>query len=81
MAKERKKNETTLEDWLLNFERQVGTGVIVSLLIENGRVEFVSCVDRKRYLEPEKDDGTDDDGGIQLQRRKPDLRLLNNYIG
>lgn len=81
MAKKRKKTEkTTLESWLLTFEQHVGKGVVVSLLVENGKFSFVSCVDRKRYLSDDKED--DEEAGIRLKSGKqlPMLKVAQDYI-
>lgn len=57
MAKRNKKNQKVdLKEWLLGFEKQIGKPVIVSLLIEKGEYEFISCVRKKVYLGEEDDD-------------------------
>lgn len=82
MAKIRKKTQEALEEWLLGFERHVGRGVVVSLLVEKGKVGFVSCVDRRRYLSDETD--VDSEEGISLHNKKnkvPALKIAGSYIG
>lgn len=87
MAKTTKKDKEDLKEWLLDFEKKIGKGIVVSLLIEDGNVRFVSCVDKKRYLGKEDDFESDEDEEpkIDFERRKKDVRthLLKHkdYIG
>jgi len=70
MAERNKKDETDYETWLLNFEKQVGKPVVVSLLIERGKVEFINCVNRK-HCSFAGDDGSDAESpDIDLEEAK-----------
>lgn len=85
MGKARKETKEALEDWLLEFEEHIGRGVVVSLLVEKGKVSFVSCVDRKRYLSSEEEED-DDESGICLRGKKSIKKLVatklaQHYIG
>ena len=68
MAERNKKDETDFETWLLNFEKQVGRPVVVSLLIERGKVEFINCVNRKHCSFA--GDGSDDAPDVVLEEAK-----------
>jgi len=46
-----KKDKQDFEAWLLNFERQAGRPVVVSLLIEDKDISFVACFRKKVYEE------------------------------
>jgi len=79
MDQERKKTIKNYEAWLLSFERLAGKPVVVSLLVDKGRIEFVTCLDRKRYLDLIDDEG--DDPSVELVALKHKDLNLKNYIG
>lgn len=81
-TKEVKKNN--IETWLLSFEKHIGRSVVVSLLIENNKIEFVSCVDKNRYLNGMSDD--EEEGSKSLLKSKkpkvevPAMKVAQSYI-
>lgn len=87
MEKRTKKNKETLKEWLLSFEDKVGGGLVISLLVDEGNIEFISAVARNRYLgEPPKDQTEELD--LDIHDRKKGLRHyaisskdLKRYIG
>lgn len=61
MAERNQETKTDFETWLLNFEKQAGRPVVVSLMIENGHVDFMSCVNKKQFsMEWSPDDDSPD---------------------
>lgn len=50
MAKRVKEDKTDIETWLLSFEKLAGRPVVVSLLIEDGDIDFVSAIRKKTYM-------------------------------
>jgi len=83
MEKATKKNKEDIKRWLLSFEKRIGGSVVVSLLIQDGSVSFISCVSKRRYL-GEADD--DEDPSIDLSevlKGKGSKYAMNvkDYIG
>ena len=84
MAKTIKKSKEDLKQWLLDFEAKVGKGVVVSLLIEDGAIEFISVVDRSRYLGEEHDSEAEEPSiDLKEAKKKVEPYALNvkSYIG
>jgi hypothetical protein len=84
MAKTIKKSAEDLKQWLLDFEAKVGKGVVVSLLIEDGNIDFISVVDRSRYLGIDNDsEGEEPSIDLKESKKKVEPYALNvkNYIG
>lgn len=83
MAKKDKKNDKTYE-WLLKFEKMAKTPVVVSLLIERGRVVFRASVEKKAFLGLDVDEEDEGDGGGHSEL-PPKPRLTSktgaHYIG
>lgn len=84
MAKENKKNQQDFKAWLLKFEKQIGRGVVVSLLIDKGKIDFLSCVDSKRYLQDLSGD-EEEYPSINLKDKIENLNTMDldykDYIG
>jgi hypothetical protein len=47
--------------WLLNFEEMAGQPIIISLLVDHGKIELQSLFTKKRYLEDFAIDNNDND--------------------
>jgi len=81
---EKDQKDDTLE-WLLNFERLSGQAVVVSLLIENDNVEFLSCINKKRHSAFDTEEPDDSPPSIDLEeaRKKAQATALDmqDYIG
>lgn len=82
MAKKPKKAEKDLKTWLLEFERHVGKGVVVSLLIERGHIKFMACIDRKRFMDS-SEEPDDEEGEEIIPQSKKELSKIpvSSYIG
>ncbi len=87
-----KKDKKDFEAWLLGFEAQADKPVVVAVLVENKRIEFVSCLDKKRYLDsddvPDYDDDSPSVNLSKLKNKKGDIVVKHNrdafiphYIG
>lgn len=81
MAKATEENEKdSLKAWLLGLEKHIGSPVAVTLLVEDGRIRYYACVDKKAYLNGDLDDG-DDEPGINLNEKCKEIKkysLLDN---
>jgi len=51
MGKGNKKDTENLEEWILSFERLARKPVVVSLLVQEGNIEFINCTDKNRFLD------------------------------
>ena len=84
MDKKPKKDKKDFEAWLLGFEKQINKPCVVSLLIEEGGIEFLACWDKKRYLDldNEPDEG---EPSIDFEKAKKEVKSLHldykTYIG
>lgn len=79
MAEGVTKDKQDIETWLLNFERLVGRPIVISLLVENGGIEFVSIIRKKGYIR--EDDTEDPDDGpptVDFEQAKEDSS--NTYL-
>lgn len=47
MEQGHEETEETVKDWLLSFEKLAGKPVIVSVLIKDQSIEFVTCTSKK----------------------------------
>lgn len=52
-----RKKDADLREWLIGFEQHLGRSCVVTLLIRDGNVSFISATDALKYLE----DGEPDD--------------------
>lgn len=80
------KDRPDIETWLLGFEKMAGRAVVVSLLIENQDIEFLSAVRSRGYaLDENTEDPGDDAPTIDFEKAKlySDMSKMNfkDYIG
>jgi len=83
MDRRNKKDKKNIEEWLLGFEKQIGKSCVVCVLVEAGEIEFLSCFDKKRYLDLDNEEG-DDQSDLDLKDIKENVdskSLVSNYIG
>ena len=80
MGAKSKKDKQDFETWLLNFERQAGRPVVVSLLIEEEEISFVACFRKKVYEEMQDDDEPEEYSRINLKDLKPKINARLNKI-
>jgi hypothetical protein len=51
MLREKPMTERNISKWLLDFERQAGKPILVTLLIKKGKVSFIaSCIEDQAEL-------------------------------
>lgn len=83
MLNRRKKNKKDIEAWLLAFEQLIGSGCVVSLLIDEGEIKFVAAYDKHKYLDiVEPDEETPlRDLDIEPEDIKTMRSSFNDYIG
>ncbi len=43
-------------NWLLSFEKLAGKPVVVSLLIQDGKIDFIQAIDKRRFFLFQDDD-------------------------
>lgn len=94
MGKGSKKNKKavakvdSITNKILSLERIAGEPVVISLLVEDGDIEFVSCVAKQHSLL--KEDEGDEEPGVDLTKIREDVKGRNllsckskvkNYIG
>ena len=60
MERTKQKIEEDIKEWILSFERLARKPVVVSLLIQDGNIEFVNCSDRNRVLDVDDDEADDE---------------------
>lgn len=70
-VKRKKDTKEYLEKRLLMFEDVAGQPIVVSLLIENNTIEFISCV-RKKGIGDFEDD--DEQPNIDLEKVKGNVK-------
>jgi len=86
MGKKTKKDKKDVEAWLLSFEEAAGRPVVVSLLIEDGEIDFMSAVRKNIWTGSDiESDGDADDGepdvDFQTIRKKAAMPDHYSYIG
>jgi len=69
-----KKNINTTRTWLLSFEKVAGKPVVVSLLIQDGEIDFLQAIDRKRFFLFQDDDDEEDEGGSNVTTFKRPIK-------
>lgn len=84
MAKTKQKNKEDLKSWLISFEKHLGKACVVTLLIEEGKIDFVSCIDRNRFLGQDNEED-DSDSSVDLEEYKKNIKSfkldVKSYIG
>lgn len=83
MAKGKIKTKTENQkasEWLLGFEKHIGKPCVVSLLIENGNVDFISCWSKTR-LDDLKDEGEEEHPKNKANNPLRSLDLDESYFG
>ncbi len=85
MAGKKVKQKRNIERWLLGFERLAGQPVVLSILVEQGKCEFLSCITKHSYDEIEEADSEEPKISLQklnlkgLQQASQDI--VKKYIG
>lgn len=67
--------------WLALLERDIGSSIVVSLLINRGQVEMLNIVPQRRYALTEQDFVDDTVSPYQPISRRQRLVRLPGYIG
>lgn len=83
MEKENRQDKEDIESWLLGFEKLAGRPVVISLLVEDGNIDFVSVVRKKLYLSDESED-PDETPSIDFEKAKETKTTfleMPDYIG
>lgn len=78
MDKTTKNNKEDLEAWLLGFEQHIGRSCVVSLLIQDGQIHFLACMDKNRYLE-DTEETEETEPNLDLNKQKN--YSFKDYIG
>lgn len=87
MGAKPKKDKQDFEEWLLNFEKQAGRPVVVSLLIEDEDISFVACFRKKVYEEMSDDDEPEPEEYSKVNLKdlrtmaRPNKINVSDYIG
>lgn len=85
LTKRNEKVEKDFKAWLLSFEKLAERPVVVSLLIEESKVTFVSSINKKTYLSEEdttEPDCDSPDVDFKKIRKEPKLNAeFPRYIG
>lgn len=77
MSGKEKENQEDLREWLLSFERLVGKPVVVTLLIEKKKIDFITCWNKKIYKElSDTDEEGDSNPNINLEKTKKEIKSL-----
>ena len=79
-------NKQDFKTWLLNFERQAGIPVVISLLVEDQNISFVACFRKKVYEEMQADDEPEEYSRVNLKdlrtiKARPNKINVSDYIG
>lgn len=74
MVQRNKKDKKNIEEWLLGFENLVDNPVVISVLVEEGNIKFLSCLDKKRYLDHDSEGGEDEEIGLEFKDHKKKLK-------
>lgn len=64
MRKRKQQAAQDIQAWLLDMEARHGCPVVVSLLVKQGTLEFMACVNHRHYFP--RDEGEDEDQGKPL---------------
>ncbi len=51
-----KKNAEELKAWLLKLHKDIGRPIVVSLLVEDNKVEMISLAKKKYYFDEHNED-------------------------
>lgn len=57
MGKRPKKVQDLVKEWLLRFEENAGVPVVISLIVSDQEIRFLSCVNKAQYLSSEDETG------------------------
>jgi len=60
MAKRYGKDAKNIEEWLINLRRDIGTDIVVNLLVSKREgVNFVGCIVKDQYFNESDDDDSE----------------------
>lgn len=72
------KPKKDIKNWMLNLEKSIGTPIVLTLSVDQGRITFCSCVDKRMYLGDEPEESS---RGVDLTKRVKTVRPYELYIG
>lgn len=77
MAKKLKTNTKNVERFLINLEKQIGKPIVVSLLIEQSKISFLSATKKKLAMFDEDD--SDDEPDFPTKKIKSSDKLKHSF--
>jgi hypothetical protein len=82
MAKRYGKDAKNIEEWLINLRRDIGTDIVVNLLVSKREgVNFVGCIVKDQYFN-ESDDDDSETPNVDLSKfSKTNKVSFKDYIG